>query len=122
MLPDTPSRLLYRIAHQAAWRQASDPWLGSDLDHRDGFVHLSRATQVAGTLAAHFQSHDDLVLLTIDVAQLPAGKLIWEVSRNGERFPHLYAPLPHAAVVQISPLRFVDGRFALPDHVSKASA
>jgi uncharacterized protein (DUF952 family) len=66
---------------------------GSAHDLRDGFIHLSAAHQVKGTLAAHYAGRTDLVLLTID-ADAFESSLVWEPSRNGEQFPHLYGVLP----------------------------
>jgi len=42
--------------------------------------------------------------------------LIWESSRGGELFPHLYAPLPLSAVRWARPLPdAVDGRRVMPE-------
>lgn len=91
---------VYKIVDATTWAQAPDPWSGSADDRRDGFVHLSSATQVDGTLARHFAGQSGLLVLAVDPAKLPAGALRWEPSRDGQRFPHLYAGLPHAAVVR----------------------
>lgn len=98
------AELLHRIVSGEVWAQAADPWPGMPYDQADGFVHLSAPAQVAGTLAAHFAGAQGLLLLTIDPARLPPGALRWETSRGGEAFPHLYAPLPHSAVVQAEPV------------------
>lgn len=43
----------------------------------------------------------DTVLLTVDVAKLPAGALKWEpVEHRSDLLPHLFAALPLAAVTQ----------------------
>lgn len=72
---------------------------GSADDQRDGFIHLSKFDQVAGTLAKHFTGEDELFLLMIDDAQL--SNLKWEESRGGALFPHLYAPLTRDAVLDV---------------------
>ena len=42
--------------------------------------------------------------------------LVWERSRGGDMFPHLYAPLPLSAVKWARPLADeIDGRRALPE-------
>jgi uncharacterized protein (DUF952 family) len=42
--------------------------------------------------------------------------LKWEVSRGGERFPHLYVPLDLAAMLWAEPLALgPDGRHVLPE-------
>lgn len=93
-----PDPRVYKIV-DATWDDTPDPWPGSPDDLRDGFVHLSAAHQVEGTLAKHFAGRDDLSVLAVDPAKLPAGALRWEESRGGKRFPHLYVPLPRSAIV-----------------------
>jgi pimeloyl-ACP methyl ester carboxylesterase/uncharacterized protein (DUF952 family) len=99
-----PDPFVYKIVGADVWADVGPAWAGSAHDLRDGFVHLSAASQVAGTHAKHFAGQTGLVCLTVDPARLPAGALRWEVSRDGLRFPHLYAPLPRAAVVASRPL------------------
>jgi len=62
-------------------------------------VHLSAAHQVRTTASKHFAGEGDLVLLSVDADRLPAGALRWEISRGGERFPHLYDRLRPVHVV-----------------------
>ena len=97
--------LLYRIVPEQEWLAAKTEgvYRGSAHDLRDGFIHLSAAHQVEGTLAAHYAGRTDLVLLTID-ADAIADKLVWEPSRNGEQFPHFYGVLSVNAVQAAVPL------------------
>ncbi len=92
--------MIFKLCSEADWaecqRDGRLPW--SPVDLRDGFVHLSAAHQVHETAARHFRGREGLVVLAIDPAALPSGALRWEVSRGGERFPHLYGDLPRAAV------------------------
>jgi uncharacterized protein (DUF952 family) len=86
-----------RVAEFAA-AQAKGRYKGSADDRRDGFIHLSSAGQLEGTLAKHFAGERDLVLLALDAARL--GPLLrWEPSRGGALFPHLYARLDLASVL-----------------------
>lgn len=95
---------VYKIVPRAVWEAAPSAWAGSEHDARDGFVHLSSAAQVTGTRTRHFAGQTDLLCLTVDPARLPAGALRWEPSRDGKRFPHLYAPLTRHAVIATRPL------------------
>jgi len=91
---------VYRILLRAEWEEMrlAGQFTGSAVDRRDGFIHLSTREQVPGTIAAHFADvESEVVILEIDTASLP-GELRWERSRGGALFPHLYAPLPVAAV------------------------
>jgi uncharacterized protein (DUF952 family) len=90
---------------------------GSHDDRRDGFIHLSAAAQLDGTLAKHFAGQSDLVLLAVDAARL-GERLQWEPSRGGAIFPHLYGPLDLGALLWAEPLELgPDGRHLLPARV-----
>jgi uncharacterized protein (DUF952 family) len=102
-----PSRTepLYKLLSADEWAlaQAYGRFDGSEVDVRDGYVHLSARDQVVGTAAKHFAGRTGLVLLTVDPARLGAA-LRWEVSRGGALFPHLYGPLPLDAVSAVDVL------------------
>jgi uncharacterized protein (DUF952 family) len=96
---------ILHVTTPAAWAGAQQsgelrpPSLASE-----GFAHCSTRAQLPGTLARHFPGPDPLVGLVLDPSGL-AGSLRWEQSRGGERFPHVYAPIPFGAVVAVEPLR-----------------
>ncbi|MCA9705504.1 MAG: DUF952 domain-containing protein [Myxococcales bacterium] len=96
---------IYKICRvddwQACQREGRLPL--SPVDRADGFVHLSAAHQVQQTAAKHFAGQAELVVLAVDPDRLPAGSLRWEVSRGGDRFPHLYGALTPEAVVGVTP-------------------
>ena len=70
---------------------------GAPVDLDDGYIHLSAADQLQGTLDKHFAGQSDLVSAEVDLAAL--GETVkWEVSRGGALFPHIYGPLPMEAV------------------------
>ena len=80
-----------------------------------GFVHLSTPWQVHLPANRLFAGRGDLTALSVDPAALHA-PLRWEpgVPDDPEAmlFPHLYGPLPVAAVVEVRPYRpGPDGRF-----------
>lgn len=81
----------------------------------EGFVHLSHADQLAGTLEVHFANVDRVTLLEVDRARV-AGELRLESSRGGALFPHLYRPLELETdvVARWDVTRARDGRFAVP--------
>lgn len=96
---------IYKICPHPLWRDAEQTGVfrGMAVDHQDGFIHFSTADQVAETARRHFAGQDDLVLVAVDAAALD-GALKWEPSRGGALFPHLYGPLPLAAVTSVLPL------------------
>jgi uncharacterized protein (DUF952 family) len=92
--------LIYKILLPAEWAAfeasgASGVFVGSPLDRRDGFVHLSTREQVAGTVERHFAGEPELVVLAVEADPLREW-LRWEGS-----FPHLYAPLARSAVAAV---------------------
>ncbi len=89
-------------------------WEGSLDDVRDGFVHLSTAAQVPGTLTKHFAGQGALWLVVVDPGLLPAGVLRWERSRGGALFPHLYGALSMGVVVGEHQLMAEDGQTPSP--------
>lgn len=85
---------LYKIVDAADWHSAClvGAFAGSADDHRDGFIHLSMAEQVGGTLARYYAERADIVLVAIDPAAL-GDALRMEPAHTRELFPHYYAPL-----------------------------
>lgn len=73
-----------------------------------GFVHCSDPGTVHLPATALFAGRDDLVLLEIDPARLDVA-VRWEPGRHGAAeqdpagpwFPHVYGPVPMAAVVAV---------------------
>jgi len=93
------SDVAYKIVSTEDWAaiRATGGYDGSAVDLRDGYIHLSAADQLAGTAAKHYAGRDGLVLLDVDLA--PYGEaVVWEPSRGGALFPHLYGRLTAAAV------------------------
>ncbi len=87
---------------------------GSAVDVADGFIHLSGAGQVEGTLTRHYAGKTDLILAAVDLAVL-GDAVRWEESRGGALFPHVYGVLPMAAVTAWGQVeRAGDGALVLP--------
>jgi uncharacterized protein (DUF952 family) len=111
---------VYKICDETAFQEAKAKgrFDGSADDLRDGFIHLSAAHQVAGTLKKYFVRREGLVLLTVDADELGEA-LRWETSRGGDLFPHLYGPLHLDHVLSVEPLRVgADGWHVLPEGVA----
>ncbi|HEY0595069.1 DUF952 domain-containing protein [Sphingopyxis sp.] len=71
---------------------------GAPVDIADGYIHLSTAEQLEGTLARHFAGQTALMIAEVDLVCL-GDSVRWEEARGGELFPHIYAELPMHAVV-----------------------
>jgi uncharacterized protein (DUF952 family) len=82
----------------------------------EGFVHLSAPEQVHLPANRLFAGRADMVLLRLDPELLDA-PVRWEAGVPSDpqamTFPHLYGPLPVAAVTSVTPyLPDENGRFA----------
>ena len=88
----------FKILAREDWvrAQALGSYEGSAVDLADGFIHLSTVEQLAATAARHYAGQSGLMLLTVDLALVEG--VVWEPSRGGALFPHIYGPLPVAAV------------------------
>ena len=97
---------VYKILRADEWAaaKASEAYPGSADDLRDGFVHLSTAGQLPGTLDRHFGGETGLMLLAVEAETLGA-ELRWETSTGGEAYPHYYGALPMNAVTEATPIR-----------------
>lgn len=98
-------RPIYKLCRRDEWEAAErlGRFEGSAVDRADGYIHFSEAAQLRETARKHFAGQADLVLVTIDADRLDP-RPVWEPSRGGALFPHLYGPLPVAAAVEIRPL------------------
>ncbi|MEQ1576112.1 MAG: DUF952 domain-containing protein [Hyphomicrobium sp.] len=107
--------LVFKIATAAQWQEATQrgAFMGSLDDIRDGFIHLSAGHQVRETLTKHFHGQRDLVLIALPVVSL-APDLKWEVSRGGDKFPHLYVPLETRHALWMKPLTLNSEGIPLP--------
>ena len=103
-------KLIYKIATGDEWRaaQASGRYEGAPVDLADGFIHFSTAEQARETAAKHFAGRDGLVLVALDADAL-GDKLLWEPSRGGQLFPHLYRPFEVSETLWAKPLPLKDG-------------
>jgi len=85
---------LYRLITPADWQRAcqSGHVPLQDIDHHDGYIHLSTQSQCLETANRYFDSSQSLLALEIS-AESVAGLIRWEeVPSRGSAFPHLYAP------------------------------
>jgi len=88
---------IYKILTLDEWElaQASGVII-TELDKKDGFVHLSTVTQLNATLSLYFSKEESVVLLQIDNAQT-YNKIKFEApippGNRTSSFPHYYGEL-----------------------------
>jgi uncharacterized protein (DUF952 family) len=82
---------------------------------QEGFIHCSLRHQLRWVAETFYADADDLVVLVID-SELVTAPVRFEAPEPGaEEFPHIYGPLPVAAVTRVvSVSRDRAGRFVLP--------
>ncbi len=107
-MTNTPP-VIYKIVPEALWLKAKQEGVfqGAAIDLTDGYIHFSTAGQVKETAARHFADQQDLLLIAVDGGAL-GDKLVFEPSRGGDLFPHLYGELPLDAVLWETPLTLGD--------------
>lgn len=95
---------LLHLADPQLWAAAADTgsYTGSTKGRslaEEGFVHCSFESQLAGVAAAIYAGTRALVLLEIDPERLAGTPVRVEpVPGSTEWFPHVYGPIPTAAV------------------------
>lgn len=89
----------FKVMSREDWThaRAKGRYEGSAADLADGYIHMSTDAQLGETLSKHYRGQADLRVLTVDLGAL-VDDLVWEPSRGGDLFPHLYAALPVSAV------------------------
>lgn len=110
----TPS-VAYKVLADAEMKVLeTGAFAGAPIDLADGYIHLSAADQLAGTIDKHFAGQSDLWIATVDLDAQDAS-IKWEESRGGALFPHLYGPLLLETVIAYEPLEYEpDGTIRLP--------
>ncbi len=98
--------IAYKLVAREEWETAvvTGPYGGSAVDLADGYIHLSGADTVAETARKYYADQDDLLMLVVDLPSL-GETVVWEPSRGGALFPHIYGSLPTSAVIETRRLR-----------------
>lgn len=110
--------LIYKIFRAPEWADLSKTGhtAGAPIDLLDGYIHFSAPQQLAETASKHFANASDLVLACIEADTLGEA-LIWEPSRGGALFPHLYRELTLSEVLWAEPLPLAGGAHVFPEGV-----
>ncbi|MBW8743512.1 MAG: DUF952 domain-containing protein [Sphingomonas sp.] len=112
-----PDSIAYKVltADQLDALEHQGSFAGAPVDLADGYIHLSTADQLAGTIDKHFAGQTGLQLVAVDLEAL-GDAVKWEESRGGALFPHIYgAPITLDVVLAYSPLEYEpNGEIRLP--------
>ena len=110
---------IYKVLTPDEWALAQTSGIIiTDLDKKDGFIHLSTAVQLNATLSLYFSKEKSVVLLQIDHAQTNDQLKFEAPIPPGNRtssFPHYYGDLNTNFVSEIWYLN--RGAFEIPIEV-----
>ena len=97
--------MIYHVVSNTSWQNAVQQGFYEAASlAQEGFIHASKADQVAGVLNRYYKGQTDLLLLHIDESLLTS-TLQYELAPSvNEEFPHIYGPLNVDAVVKIEKL------------------
>jgi len=113
------------MAPRHAWSEASASNDGIYVDpslEAEGFIHCSTSAQVLIPANERFAGRTDLVLLEIDLTAVPSETIFEDCYETGQAFPHIYGPIPIAAVTRVLPFPCKpDGSFVLPVDLDESS-
>lgn len=93
--------MIYHVVTEINWQYAlENGFYEADSLDKEGFIHTSKAEQVAGVLERYYKGQTDLLLLHIDETKL-ASPLKYELAPSvNEEFPHIYGRLNIDAVTK----------------------
>ncbi|KAJ3028962.1 UNVERIFIED_CONTAM: hypothetical protein HDU68_000489 [Siphonaria sp. JEL0065] len=116
---------VYKILLPSQWPIDETKAFPTEIDERDGFVHLSTASQALRVANLFYSNQEKIILLEIPVAGLKGDKLKWEApvhptavdgqkeeqekTVNQELYPHLYGKLSASLIAKVSEILSKDG-------------
>ena len=102
--------MIYHLTEPDRWQRSLDEGVhrgstrGVDLA-QEGYIHCSTAAQWRGVVERFYGDATELLLLHIDESKLDARLVYEQLGAAPEPFPHVYGPIPLAAVVSVERLR-----------------
>jgi len=110
---------IYKVLTHDQWAgfQQNSMFSGSPVDLKDGFIHLSCASQLKETMDKWYADHTEVVVLQVVASKISA-TLKYEISRGGAEFPHLFSDLPIAAISKVWLVVPDKGVYRLPNDLT----
>ena len=110
---------VYKILTEEEWRQGkASSKIITKLDLKDGFVHLSTASQLNASLSLYFSNESRVVLAQINLSKIK-NNLKYEDASNANnrsgKFPHFYGILNTNMILKTWQLK--RSAFCLPREV-----
>ncbi len=93
---------IYHITTKEIWDKASQESSYTPASfEKEGFIHCSTKEQVIPAANRRYHGIANLIVLVIDTEKVPSKIVFEDTSGRGEEHPHIYGPLPSAAVERI---------------------
>ncbi|SFR79071.1 DUF952 domain-containing protein [Sphingomonas jatrophae] len=95
---------LYKVMTADEWAafDRDGQFAGSELDRRDGYIHLCAGDQVAGVVQRWFDGRTGLHVVALTIPE--DKRLKWEMAQDRACYPHFYAALDRNWVQDERPL------------------
>ena len=110
---------IYKVLNLDEWKLASNNgFIITELDQKDGFVHLSTSRQLATTLALYFSETEEVVLAQLCYEEIKNNLKLEAVDLNSKRsgaFYHFYGDLDIKYISKVWNLN--RSSFSLPEEV-----
>lgn len=86
------NQFVYKVLTMDQWEQFQKDkvFTGSQLDQKDGFIHLSLIDQVKPVIKRYYLEKLPVIVLKFKAIEM-GNKLKYEQSTHQEYFPHLYS-------------------------------
>jgi uncharacterized protein (DUF952 family) len=85
---------VYKILSITEWEDAQKlGYINTELDKKDGFIHFSKANQLAASLELYFSDHEEVILLLPNMKKIESNLKYESTDANSKRkgfFAHLY--------------------------------
>ncbi len=102
--------MIYHLTEPDRWQRSLDEGVhtgstrGVELA-QEGYIHCSTADQWPAVVERFYADAEALLLLHVDETKLDAPLIYEQLGDAPEKFPHVYGPIPLAAVVEVERLR-----------------
>ena len=77
---------IYKVLTEEEWKHATSlGYVTTELDKKDGFIHLSTSKQLALTLHLYFKNYEKVILLEINQDSIKNENALKDINELGEK-------------------------------------
>ncbi|KAK4449165.1 hypothetical protein QBC34DRAFT_351938 [Podospora aff. communis PSN243] len=107
--PNPLPEFVYKITPTAPQQPIPEAYPLSELDQKDGFVHLSTASQIPTTADLFFASSTSFYLVKLRLANFEPSSVKWDETPGTNGCPHLYGNFGEKDVVDFKEVTRPEG-------------